>query len=180
MAVGLAAGFLEPLEASAIVLIELSAKLIAEQMPACREVMDIVASRFNATTHYRWGRIIDFLKLHYVLSQRTDTAFWRDNRAPETIPERLSDLLRLWRHQPPWLTEEFDRADEVFPAASYQYVLYGMGFRTEIEPEALAEEAGLAQRARRENALQAERLRSSLPKHRDLIRKIVEHGLQPV
>jgi tryptophan halogenase len=180
VAVGLAAGFLEPLEASAIVLIELSAKLIAEQMPACREVMDIVAARFNATTHYRWGRIIDFLKLHYVLSKRTDTAFWRDNRDPATIPERLSDLLLLWRHQPPWLTEEFDRADEVFPAASYQYVLYGMGFRTEVEPEALAEEAGLAQRALRENALQSERLRANLPKHRDLIRKIVEHGLQPV
>ncbi|MBO9707931.1 MAG: tryptophan 7-halogenase [Caulobacter sp.] len=180
VAVGLAAGFLEPLEASAIVLIELSAKLIAEQMPACREVMDIVASRFNATTHYRWGRIIDFLKLHYVLSQRTDSAFWRDNRDPETIPERLSDLLLLWRHQPPWLTEEFDRADEVFPAASYQYVLYGMGFRTAVEPAALAEESALAQRAFRENAILGERLRSGLPKHRDLIRKIVEHGLQPV
>lgn len=180
VAVGLAAGFLEPLEASAIVLIELSAKLIAEQMPACREVMDIVAARFNATTHYRWGRIIDFLKLHYVLSQRTDTAFWRDNRARETIPDRLADLLLLWRHQPPWLYEEFDRADEVFPAASYQYVLYGMGFRTEVEPEALTDERAIAERALRETAAQTERLRATLPRHRDLIRKIVEHGLQPV
>jgi tryptophan 7-halogenase len=180
VAVGLSAGFLEPLEASAIVLIELSAKLIAEQMPACREVMDIVASRFNATTHYRWGRIIDFLKLHYVLSQRSDTAFWRDNRARETIPDRLADLLLLWRHQPPWLYEEFDRADEVFPAASYQYVLYGMGFRTQIEPESLADERAIAERALRETAAQTERLRASLPRHRDLIRKIVEHGLQPV
>lgn len=180
VAVGLAAGFLEPLEASAIVLIELSAKLIAEQMPACREVMDIIAARFNATTHYRWGRIIDFLKLHYVLSQRSDTAFWRDNRARETIPDRLADLLLLWRHQPPWLHDEFDRADEVFPAASYQYVLYGMGFRTQIEPESLADERAIAERALRETAAQTERLRASLPRHRDLIRKIVEHGLQPV
>ncbi|KRA58643.1 tryptophan halogenase [Caulobacter sp. Root655] len=180
VAVGLAAGFLEPLEASAIVLIELSAKLIAEQMPACREVMDIVAARFNATTHYRWGRIIDFLKLHYVLSQRSDSAFWRDNRARETIPDRLADLLLLWSHQPPWLHDEFDRADEVFPAASYQYVLYGMGFRTQIEPQALADERVLAERALRETAAQTERLRASLPRHRDLIRKIVEHGLQPV
>jgi len=180
VAVGLAAGFLEPLEASAIVLIELSAKLISEQMPACREVMDIVAARFNATTHYRWGRIIDFLKLHYVLSKRSDTAFWRDNRARETIPDRLADLLLLWRHQPPWLYEEFDRADEVFPAASYQYVLYGMGFRTEIEPETLVEQRTIAERALRETAMQTERLRATLPRHRDLIRKIVEHGLQPV
>lgn len=180
VAVGLAAGFLEPLEASAIVLIELSAKMIAEQMPACREVMDVVAARFNATTHYRWGRIIDFLKLHYVLSKRTDSAFWRDNRAPETVPERLADLLRLWRHQPPWLHDEFDRVEEVFPTASYQYVLYGMGFRTEVEPEALADERAIAERALRENAVQTDRLRASLPRHRDLIRKIVEHGLQPV
>ncbi len=73
VAVGLSAGFLEPLESSAIVLIEMSAKLIAEQMPVCREVMDVIGARFNATTHYRWGRIIDFLKLHYVLSKREDS-----------------------------------------------------------------------------------------------------------
>jgi len=180
VAVGLAAGFLEPLEASAIVLVELSAKMIAEQMPACREVMDVIASRFNATTLYRWGRIIDFLKLHYVLTKRRDTAFWRDNVLPETIPDRLQDLLNLWRYQSPWFHDEFDRIDEVFPAASYQYVLYGMGFRTEVEPEALADEAKLAERAMRENAVQTERLRAGLPRHRDLIRKIAEHGLQPV
>ncbi|UIJ46656.1 tryptophan 7-halogenase [Sphingomonas cannabina] len=180
VAVGLAAGFLEPLESSAIVLIELSAKLIAEQMPVCREVMDVIASRFNATTHYRWGRIIDFLKLHYVLSQREDSAFWRDNRLPETVPERLQDLLTLWRYQSPWFHDEFDRVEEVFPPASYQYVLYGMGFRTEVEPEALADEARIAERTMRENIIQTERLREGLPSHRTLIRKIVEHGLQPV
>ena len=180
VAVGLAAGFLEPLESSAIVLIELSAKLIAEQMPACREVMDVIAARFNATTSYRWGRIIDFLKLHYVLTKRTDTAFWRDNLLPETIPERLQDLLLLWKYQSPWFHDEFDRVEEVFPAASYQYVLYGMGFRTEVEPGALAGDARFAERAMRENAAQTERLRAGLPRHRELIRKIHEHGLQPV
>ena len=127
---GLAGGFLEPLESSAIVLVELSAKLIAEQMPACREVMDIVAKRFNDVTMYRWGRIIDFLKLHYVLTRRTDTAFWRDNVDPASVPERLQDLLTLWKYQSPWFFDEFDRLEEVFPAASYQYVLYGMGFET--------------------------------------------------
>ncbi|HVY81553.1 MAG TPA: tryptophan halogenase family protein [Steroidobacteraceae bacterium] len=180
VAVGLSAGFLEPLESSAIVLIEISAKLIAEQLPACREVMDVIAARFNATTHYRWGRIIDFLKLHYVLTKRNDTAFWRDNRLPETVPERLRDLLLLWRYQSPWFHDEFDRIEEVFPAASYQYVLYGMGFRTEVEPEALAGDAAAAARAMRENVAQTERLRVGLPRHRDLIRKIHEQGLQPV
>jgi tryptophan halogenase len=180
VAVGLAAGFLEPLEASAIVLIELSAKLIAERMPACREVMDLIASRFNATTLYRWGRIIDFLKLHYVLTRRTDSAFWRDNLLPETIPDRLKDLLLLWSHQSPWFHDEFDHVEEVFPAASYQYVLYGMGFRTQVEISALAGDAKDAERAMRENAVQTERLRAGLPRHRDLIRKIAEHGLQTI
>ncbi|MBO9669884.1 MAG: tryptophan 7-halogenase [Sphingobium sp.] len=180
VAVGLAAGFLEPLEASAIVLIELSAKLIAEQMPACREVMDIIAKRFNETTTYRWGRIVDFLKLHYVLTKRQDSAFWRDNLLPETIPDRLQDLMLLWKHQSPWFHDEFDRIDEVFPAASYQYVLYGMGFRTEIEHQVRTSEARDAARAMRENLTHTERLRQGLPRHRDLIRKIHEHGMQPI
>ena len=180
VAIGLAAGFLEPLEASAIVLIELSAKLIAEQLPACREVMDIIAARFNASTHYRWGRIIDFLKLHYVLTKRTDSAFWRDNQLAETIPDRLKDLLLLWSHQSPWFHDEFDRVEEVFPAASYQYVLYGMGFRTFVDPASLGDDARQADRALRENAVLTERLRAGLPRHRELIRKIVDVGLQAV
>jgi len=180
VAVGLAAGFLEPLEASAIVLIELSAKMIAEQLPPCREVMDVVARRFNDTTHYRWGRIIDFLKLHYALTQRTDTDFWRDNVRPETIPDRLRGLMDLWQHQSPWLHDEFDRAEEVFPSASYQYVLYGMGARSAVLPGTIEADAELARRARRENAVQTQRLVASLPRHRDLIERIVRHGLQPI
>jgi len=180
VAVGLAAGFLEPLEASAIVLIELSSKLIAEQMPMTRGVMDIVAKRFNEATHYRWGRIIDFLKLHYVLSKREDSAFWRDNRDPATIPERLQDLLHLWRYQGPWFHDEFDRLDEVFPAASYQYVLYGMDFRTEVDPAMVAADERMAERALRENRARIDGLSLRLPRHRELIRKIVEYGMQPV
>ena len=180
VAVGLAAGFLEPLEASAIVLIELSAKLIAEQLPARREVMDIIAARFNATTLYRWGRIIDFLKLHYVLTKRTDSAFWRDNTDPVTIPDRLQNLLQLWRYQSPWFFDEFDRLEEVFPAASYQYVLYGMGFRTEVDPLDVAAGQPTAARLRQQTQAATRKMRAELPKNRDLIRKIVQHGLQPV
>jgi tryptophan halogenase len=176
VAVGLAAGFLEPLEASAIVLIE----LIADQLPPCREVMDVVARRFNDTTLYRWGRIIDFLKLHYALTRRTDSDFWRDNVRPETIPDRLRDLMDLWRYQVPWNIDEFDRAEEVFPSASYQYVLYGMGYRTELVPGAGAADAEIARRAKRENKAQTQRLVTGLPRHRELIAKIVERGLQPV
>lgn len=180
VAVGLAAGFLEPLEASAIVLIELSAKLIAEQMPANREVMDIVARRFNETTLYRWGRIIDFLKLHYVLTRRRDTDFWIDNVDPATIPERLQNLLHLWKYQPPWFFEEFDRLDEVFPAASYQYVLYGMGYETEVDAFDTATTERLAARLRDEIARMTGRMTAQLPRNRDLLDKIRQFGFQAI
>jgi tryptophan halogenase len=96
------------------------------------------------------------------------------------MPDRLKDLLQLWRYQSPWFHDEFDRVEEVFPAASYQYVLYGMGFRTEVEPDALEGDAKIAERAMRENAVQAERLTAGLPRHRELIDKVVAYGLQPV
>jgi tryptophan 7-halogenase len=180
IAVGLAAGFLEPLESSAIVLGELSAKYIADQLPACREVMDLIAKRFNEVTHYRWGRIIDFLKLHYVLTQRTDSAFWRDNVDPAGVPERLKELLTLWKYQSPWFFDEFDRLEEVFPAASYQYVLYGMGFRTEVAPVDTADTTALASRLVTQNERMIGEMRTRLPKNRELLNKIFEYGLQPV
>jgi len=180
VAVGLASGFLEPLESSAIVLVELSAKLLAEQMPACREVMDIVARRFNEVTMYRFGRIVDFLKLHYVLTKRTDTAFWRDNVDPATVPERLRDLLTLWKYQSPWFFDEFDRLEEVFPAASYQYVLYGMGFQTRVVPEDTADGQMLASRLVRQNERLTDEMCTRLPKNRELLTKIHEHGLQSI
>ncbi|MES2453371.1 MAG: tryptophan halogenase family protein [Pseudomonadota bacterium] len=126
VAIGLSAGFLEPLEASAIVLIELSLEALLDNFPATRDVMDIHAGRFNALFRYRWDRIVEFLKLHYVLSER-DEPYWRDHRDPASIPPRLADLLRLWRDQPP-SRADLPSAEEIFPAASYQYVLYGMGF----------------------------------------------------
>ncbi len=180
VAVGLSAGFLEPLESSAIVLIELSAKLISEQLPANREVMDIIAARFNDVTHYRWGRIIDFLKLHYVLTKRTDTPFWIDNLDPATIPDRLKNLLHLWKYQSPWFFDEFDRLEEVFPAASYQYVLYGMGFRTEVGAMDNAGTEAMATRLLNENVAITRQMRSQLPKNRELVQKIYDYGMQPI
>ncbi len=125
LAIGLSAGFLEPLEASAIVLIELSLDALLAGFPADRALMDIHAGRFNQLFRYRWDRIIDFLKLHYVLSQRPQP-YWQDHRAEASIPQGLRDLLQIWQYQAP-SDRDFAAAGEIFPAASYQYILYGMG-----------------------------------------------------
>ena len=50
-----------------------------------------------------------------------------DNGDPASIPDRLQELIDLWRHQPPSIAD-FPMVDEIFPAASHQFVLYGMGF----------------------------------------------------
>ena len=125
LAIGLSAGFLEPLEASALKLIEKSAGLLSDHMPTTRESMTGVARNYNARMSYMWARIIDFLKLHYVLSERTEP-FWKDAADPSTMSDRLAGDLEMWRYQPP-RRGEFASADEVFPIASYQYVLFGMG-----------------------------------------------------
>jgi len=143
---------------------------LRSQMPANREVMDIVSARFNDVTHYRWGRIVDFLKLHYVLTQREDSAFWRDNVDPATIPERLKNLLHLWKYQSPWFFDEFDRLEEVFPAASYQYVLYAWAShrgRTWDNAGTATQAASLISG----NLAMTRQMRSQLPKNRDLMKK---------
>jgi tryptophan halogenase len=180
VAVGLSAGFLEPLEASALVLVELSAAMISEQLPANRDVMDIVAKRFNDKFLYRWDRIVDFLKLHYILTKRTDTQYWRDNCLAESIPEDLQTLLKLWRYESPWQLD-FDHADEVFPSASYQYVLYGMGFETSARRTTRrSDNSDLAQITFQKNAQLTQKLLAGLPNNRELINKIKQYGLQKI
>lgn len=190
VAIGLSAGFIEPLEATALVLIELSAKIIAEQFPANRIAMDIVARRFNRTLGHHWAQIIDFLKLHYVLTRRTDTEYWRDNCLATTIPESLRESLALWKVQSPWLHDEILR-EEMFPSASYQYIYYGMRGSTSV-PDASPVKAtsnakpALDRKWRKaealfmENARHVQQLKKVLQPNRELIEKIKRHGLHAI
>jgi len=173
VAIGLAAGFLEPLEASALVLVELSAQMISEQLPQNRQTMDIVAKRFNETFQYRWQRIIDFLKLHYILTRREEP-FWRDNCDRTTIPQSLRDLMSLWQYRAP-SDFDFSSNNEVFPAASYQYVLYGMGFKTEFQPNQLQDQ-GYAQQMFDVNQNMIQQASKQLPTNRELLNKIKQFG----
>ena len=162
LAIGLSAGFLEPLEASAIVTIELSLDALLADFPASADVMPIQARRFNRLFRYRWERIVEFLKLHYAISRR-DEPYWRAHRDPVSIPDRLADNLALWRHRPP-AAIDLPAQDEVFPPASYRYVLYGMGIAPPPAgsiPRPAADPAALAQVDARARALAA-----SLPTNR--------------
>jgi len=179
VAVGLSAGFLEPLEASALMLVETSANFIAEQLPANTQHMQIVAKRFNASMLMKWRGVIDFLKLHYVLSKR-DTAFWVKNRDPSSIPDTLQELLELWRSRSP---SEYDFTDnmEAFSAASYQYILYGAGAYTDFSNMAyLYEKMPSARKQIMLNRQRLEQLKYSLPRHRELLEKVNQVGFSTI
>jgi flavin-dependent dehydrogenase len=169
VAVGMSAGFIEPLEASAIALVEMAAAAIRDELPADREIMDIVASRFNERFTYRWERIIEFLKLHYVLTRISDSKYWLDHCSENSVPDRLADLLSLWKYQPP-SRHDFFQTDEIFPSASYQYVLYGMGFKSiQRSTSSPRDNFETAHRYFTENRALTERQIQGLPTNRELI-----------
>ncbi|OYZ12610.1 MAG: tryptophan halogenase [Novosphingobium sp. 28-62-57] len=165
VAVGLAAGFVEPLEATGIVMIEAAAAMIAEFWTP-NGPSDASAARFNALMIARYENLLNFLKLHYCLSRR-DEPFWRTNTDLQSIPPALQELLERWRWRAP---SRFDFAldSETFAFFSYQYILYGMGFKTRLPgPQAAKMTDPFAKvRAYGEQALR------DLPLHRDLIDRI--------
>ncbi|VVS99083.1 Tryptophan halogenase [Sphingomonas sp. EC-HK361] len=180
LAIGQSAGFLEPLEASAIVMIELALDALIDDFPANRAVMAVQAERFNAQFRYRWDRIVEFLKLHYVLSRRTEP-YWRAHRDAGSIPSRLAQSLELWRHRAP-AAIDFPAKDEVFPGASYQFVLYGMGFLLPSGVAVAEREGGDMAAAIRQVEQRGRALAASLPTNRAYLDALrAEHaGTDPI
>ncbi|GBL04525.1 tryptophan halogenase family protein [Glaciecola sp. KUL10] len=170
VAVGMAAGFVEPLEATAIMLVEISAKFVAENLPPTKAIMPTVAKRFNQQMRYRWTRIIDFLKLHYMLTKRPEP-YWQAHTQEDSIPDSLKEDLAIWGYRGP-TNSDFESAVELFPAASYQYVLYGMGFKPDFSQQAhLYQQQQQAQTIIQRNQKITQQMLQTLPSHREYIEK---------
>ncbi len=180
VAVGLSNGFLEPLEASALMLIETAVDFIADRLPENRSAMAVMAKQFNTAFTHHWERIIEFLKLHYVLTKRDDTAFWRDNCDPDTIPDGLVERLELWRYHPPG-PQDFAFQKEIFSWPSYHYVMHGMGFETQYDARpGSAQGDQLARQCFAAVVQSRQRSVQDMPLHRDLLDKIRQYGLQTI
>ncbi len=168
VAVGLATGFVEPLEATAIMLVEVVARYVAENLFSDEAAMEVVSKRFNQQMDYRWQRIVDFLKLHYMLTKREEP-YWKAHTNPDTIPETLQEDLAIWQNRGP-IKSDFDGVAELFPAASYQYVLYGMRFKPNFSEQSyLYDQQQQANRIIEKNRTVTQQLLRDLPPHRNYI-----------
>lgn len=119
VALGLASGFLEPLESTSIYLIQSGIARLIQLLPD-RHMSAALQSRYNAESQFEMERIRDFLILHYHVTQRRDSEFWK-YCAHMSIPTPLADTLHLFRDSGRF----FRNADEMFALTSWVQVLIG-------------------------------------------------------
>lgn len=82
VAIGNAAGFVEPLEATALFVICAASQALTASLLDCNATPDaVIASQFNAYCTRLWGAIRNFLAVHYRFNTRRDTPFWKACRA---------------------------------------------------------------------------------------------------
>jgi tryptophan halogenase len=123
VALGLASGFLEPLESTSIHLVQRGLALLLKLFPD-RHFAQAEQDQYNAMLTYEYERIRDFLILHYCASRRQDDAFWRDVRAVAP-PDSLAHRIELFTSHGRIIREE----NELFPAQSWLYIFMGQGLK---------------------------------------------------
>ncbi|GAB5379469.1 MAG: tryptophan 7-halogenase [Aliiglaciecola sp.] len=120
VALGLAGGFIEPLESTAIHIIQQGIMQLIKYFPTYG-INDLEVAQYNDYMKTDYNEIRDFIVLHYHLTKRDDSPFWRYCRNMD-IPESLKARMDLFKH-----TGRFvQRKDEVF-SDSWLQVMIGQG-----------------------------------------------------
>jgi tryptophan halogenase len=119
VAIGLAGGFMEPLESTSIHLIQQAIALLLSFFPD-QGFDPVPIDRFNKKATFEWQRIRDFLILHYHATERSDTPFWNYCRTM-SVPGELTDYMNLFRQAGRFYREN----DELFAQTSWVQVMMG-------------------------------------------------------
>ncbi|MCW0437892.1 tryptophan halogenase family protein [Xanthomonas sacchari] len=121
IALGLASGFMEPLESTSIHLVQSGISKLLELFP--REgISPVLVRRYNERIAFEFDRIRDFLLLHYHATERDDSAFWRHCRSMPITPE-LQETLALFRDSGRF----YRNGEEMFAEISWVQVMVGQG-----------------------------------------------------
>lgn len=172
VAIGLAGGFLEPLESTGIMLVEVGVQMLANHFQRNGE-FDAARRQYNELMRHRYEYTLDFIKLHYYLAKRDDGDFWRDNRKAATVSPRLLDKIHMWQQRPICgydLVTDYD----VFTLGSYQYILYGLGFTTELQLD--YPHADFARKEFESVIASADKACANLPSHEELLHAVYRMG----
>ncbi len=121
VAIGLASGFLEPLESTSIHLIQSAIARLVTLFPN-RAFSAAETAQYNRQTAHEVDQIRDFIVMHYKVSRRNDTAFWRHCR-DMAIPESLQHKIEVFRVRGRIAREP----DDLFTADSWLAVMLGQG-----------------------------------------------------
>ena len=124
LALGLAAGFMEPLESTSIHLIQTGLARLMALFPD-RNFRQVDIDAYNQRTLFEYERVRDFLILHYVATRRDDTPFWRHcQNLP--VPESLQQKIEQYRSA----GRIFRKNKELFTESSWLAVMHGQGIET--------------------------------------------------
>lgn len=125
IAFGLASGFIEPLESTSIHLIQRSIIRLMQLFPHTG-IRQSDVDEFNAQTTFETNYIRDFIILHYHVTNRRDTPFWRYCSSMD-IPDSLAHRIELFKET----GHVFKLGDELFAENSWIQVMLGQGIMPE-------------------------------------------------
>ena len=131
ISIGLASGFLEPLESTSIHLIQSGIVRLLKMFPN-EGIFQSTIDTYNAESKQEFETIRDFIVLHYHLTERTDSDFWNYMRNMD-IPDRLKNKMAIFADS----AAIFNDNNDIFRDASWLQVMMGQGSKpTDFHPAA--------------------------------------------
>jgi len=140
VALGLSGGFIEPLESTGLHLINASARLLGTHLTS-KNPEQSVRDSYNKIMNGTYDDLKQFIVLHYCLTDRDDTEFWREVGKTAQHCDGLEQKIELWRHK---ICEYMDLAGgyiTMFTDPNYRAVLYGMGHYPKLNLSANKDES---------------------------------------